>query len=205
MSSSLNSRIVELVAPGARLGNACGRPAKTLENPAFSAPRRRWLLAALAAGLAAPAVAQVDSLPLAGLHRWGRGEFRRFGLLIYEAALWAGDDPQRPPLALSLEYRRPLSGSVIVEASLKEMRRLGAGEAALQRWGEQMGKLFPDVKAGDRILGVHWSGRASFLHNGQWLGEIVDAEFARRFFAIWLDPKTSAPALRTALLTRPAG
>jgi len=204
MSFSLNSRIVDLVAPGARQGNACGRPPKTLENADFSAERRRLLLAALAAGLAAPAAAQVDSLPLAGLQRWGKGEFRRLGFPIYEATLWAGDDPQRPPLALSLEYRRPLSGSVIAEASVKEMRQLGADEAALQRWGEQMGKLFPDVKAGDRILGVHWSGRASFLHNGQWLGEIADAEFARRFFAIWLDPKSSAPALRAALLTRPA-
>ncbi len=29
---------------------------------------------------------------------------------------------------------------------------------------------------------------------------IDDAEFARRFFAIWLDPRTSAPAPRAALV-----
>ena len=39
--------------------------------------------------------------PLAGLRRWGGGEYRRFGRPIYRATLWAGDDPLRPPLALS--------------------------------------------------------------------------------------------------------
>ena len=39
------------------------------------------------------------------------------------------------------------------------------------------------------------------------LGELLfsDPAFARAFFAIWLDSKTSAPDLRTALLKRPAG
>jgi hypothetical protein len=38
------------------------------------------------------------------------------------------------------------------------------------------------------------------VFNGQPLGEIRDAEFARRFFAIWLSPQTSEPKLRLALL-----
>ena len=42
-----------------------------------------------------------------------------------------------------------------------------------------------------------------FLFNGSLRVEIADPEFARRFFAIWLDPQTSAPALRAALLRRP--
>ena len=37
--------------------------------------------------------------------------------LVYEATLWAGDDPQRPPLALRLDYKRNLSGVAIAEAS----------------------------------------------------------------------------------------
>ena len=43
---------------------------------------------------------------------------------------------------------------------------------------------------------------AVFLFNGQALGEIAEAAFARQFFAIWLDPRTSAPELREALLRR---
>ena len=155
-------------------------------------PRRRRLLLGLA-GLPLAAGAAGD--PTQGLQRRGQGRFTRFGLLIYEATLWSGASPEEPPLALRLDYRRS-----IARASVDEMRRLGADEASLSRWGAQMAALFPDVRAGDAILGVYQPGRAEFLFNGRWLGAIDDAEFARRFFAIWLDPRTSAPALRAALL-----
>jgi hypothetical protein len=35
------------------------------------------------------------------------------------------------------------------------------------------------------------------------VGDIADAEFARLFFGIWLSPRTSAPALRQALMGNP--
>lgn len=184
MSFSLNSRIVDLVAPSAR--------------GLVSAGRRRLVMASAAL----PFAVWGNTDPLAGLQPWGRGEFRRFGFFVYEARLWAGDDPQRPPLALRLEYKRSLKGRAIAEASVKEMRQLGADEARLSGWLEQMTALFPDVKEGDNILGVHLPDRAQFFYNGQRLGEVVDVAFARYFFGIWLDPKTSAPQLRTALLQR---
>lgn len=187
MSSSSNS-------PGAEPGKADGRPANMAKNQG----RRRLLLAL--AGM--PFAAFAGSDPTAGLQRWGSGEFRRFGFLVYAATLWAGDDPLRPPLALRLDYRRGLAGAAIAAASVKEMRQLGADEAALGRWGEQMARLFPDVGDGDYIVGLYHPERAVFHFNGRWLGEIADAGFARHFFAIWLDPRTSAPELRAALLRR---
>ena len=173
-----------------------------------SAARRRLLLALSGGvafglpGLVAPALATAD--PTAGLKRWGNGEFRRFGFLVYEATLWAGDDPQRPPLALRLDYKRNLSGVAIAEASVKEMRPMGGDEASLKRWGEQMAKIFPDVKAGDSIIGHYRPDGAAFIYNGRLAGEITEPEFARRFFGIWLDPRTSAPDLRALLLRRPS-
>lgn len=166
-------------------------------NSRIADPRRRRLLLGLA-GLPLAAGAAGD--PTQGLQRRGQGRFTRFGLLIYEATLWSGASPEEPPLALRLDYRRSIAGRTIARASVDEMRRLGADEASLSRWGAQMAALFPDVRAGDAILGVYQPGRAEFLFNGRWLGAIDDAEFARRFFAIWLDPRTSAPALRAALL-----
>lgn len=194
MSSSLNSLIVDLVAPRAR---------HRLEPDAVatSAGRRAFVLAL--AGLPFASLANTD--PTAGLRRWGNGEFRRFGFLVYEATLWAGDDPQRPPLVLRLDYKRTIAGSAIAEASVKEMRKFGSDEATLQRWGERMSKLFPNVREGDHILGVYRPEGAVFLFNGRALGEIAEPAFASQFFAIWLDPRTSAPELRAALLRRPAG
>ena len=170
--------------------------------------RRDFLLAA--AGLALlPAAAQanprLDTLT-SGLQRWGSGEFRRWGFLVYEATLWAkGDDPQKPPLALGLTYKRNLDGLKIADASVTEIRNLKiADEVQLKNWGERMAQIFPDVKPEDRIVGVHLADGARFFHNDRFIGSVYDPAFARAFFAIWLDARTSAPELRTLLLKRPA-
>ena len=153
-----------------------------------------WLL------LARPAVAGFAELP--NLKRWGSGEFRRFGFIVYEATLWAGDDPQRPPLALRLDYKRAIEGKAIAEASINEMRRFVPDEALLEEWGERMRRIFPDVKPGDHILGVYRPDGARFYQDEQLIGAISTAGFAEAFFGIWLDARTSAPELRAALLKR---
>lgn len=188
------------------------RPAPAWMGAAPDPMRRRLLQGALCgwAGLLAggslpqPAVANASANlpPGPGLQRWGHGEFRRFGFLVYAASLWAGEDPLRPPLALRLDYQRRIAGSAIADASVKEMRPLGADESSLRAWGEQMTRLFPDVQAGDHIVGHYLPDRARFVFNGRMLGEIVGADFARLFFGIWLDPRTSAPELRAALLRK---
>ena len=194
MSSSSNSRMLRSIASG--------RPARKGENQPASA-RRRELLLALAG---APFAAWATLDPTAGLQRWGSGEFRRFGFLVYQASLWAGDDPLRPPLALQLTYQRNIAGAAIAEASVKEIRQLGlADEATLARWGGLMAGLFPDVRPGDAIIGEYRSAGASFHFNGRLLGQVEEAAFARAFFAIWLDARTSAPDLRAALLRRDVG
>lgn len=160
--------------------------------------RRRALLIALAAW---PFVGRAMEPP-AGLRRWGSGEFRRFGFLIYEATLWAGDDPLRPPLMLRLDYRRNIAGADIAAASVKEMRRTVADEARLADWGGRMARMFPDVQPDDHIVGHHLGEAAVFMQGARQLGRIDDADFAQAFFGIWLDSRTSAPELRAALLRR---
>lgn len=149
---------------------------------------------------------QAVSALLPGLRAWGSGKFRKFGFLVYEATLWAGESEQpTPPLALGLTYTRHIEGKDIAEASVDQMRRFDVNDAQLERWGQQMMAIFPDVKPGDRIVGLQLPDRARFFYNDQAIGEIDDPAFARAFFAIWLDPRTSEPSLRTALLQRPAG
>ena len=120
MSSSSNSRTAECPLPA----TCCGQPEKSAKNEICSFGRRRLLLGL--AGLPFAAYANPD--PTAGLRRWGSGEFRRFGFLVYEAALWAGEDPLRPPLALKLTYKRNIAGQAIAEASVKEIRNLGIAD-----------------------------------------------------------------------------
>lgn len=166
------------------------------------------LLLSLAMALpawSAPAHIEVD-IPAARLS--GQGTFRWFGLHIYDAQLWVGAKGTAPdaPLALELTYARSLDGKKIAESSIDEIRKLGLGTPAQHSdWLTRMTTIFPDVKDGTRITGVYLPALgARFYLDGKLLGEIADPAFARAFFAIWLDPKTSAGKLREALLMNAA-
>jgi hypothetical protein len=164
---------------------------------------------------ACAAAAQVPAWPAAvgpALQAAGTGQLTWLGIVAYEARLWVAPEFRHArfaehPFALELAYRRGFSSAQIAARSIEEMRRAGPladGEA--QRWQARLQQVLPDVKPGDRIVGVHRPGNgATFLVNGQPTGEIADPQFAARFFGIWLAPTTSEPRLRDALLanTRP--
>ncbi|SNS19451.1 Chalcone isomerase-like [Noviherbaspirillum humi] len=159
----------------------------------------------LAAAQAAPPHVAAE---IADARLSGQGEFRWLGIRLYDARLWLGpagyrkQAPAAAKFALELRYARALKGERIAEASLDQIRKLEIGSPAQHaQWLEAMKRLFPDVGNGTRLTGVFLPGEgARFYRDGEPLGEIRDARFADAFFAIWLDPRTSAPALRTALL-----
>ena len=161
---------------------------------------RHWLLG-LALALAAGASAAV--LP-PDWRLLGQGEMRWFGFRLYAASLWAPDGRWQPeqPYALELRYARDIPARRLVEASIEEMQRLGAADPErLARWKVELERVFPDVRSGDVIVGLHQPGSgAEFYHQGRLTGRVDDAGFARSFFAIWLDPRTREPGLRASLL-----
>lgn len=174
-------------------------------------PLRRWLagvclaMAATAAMAAAPAPLP-DALT-AGEAQYrvlGTGRMRWFGLHLYDAALWISgrEHHWEQPFALDIRYARDFSGARIAEVSADEIRRLGGGDGRrIESWREQMARIFPDVRKGDHLTGVFRPGLgAEFFHQGRSVGMVYDAEFARAFFSIWLDPRTREPKLRAALL-----
>lgn len=135
----------------------------------------------------------------------GSGGYRWFGLAIYQASLWTGPEGWRPDLkryALDLRYARSLVGKKIAQASLDEMEKLQVGTPEKrQQWLTTMQQIFPDVKEGTHITGIYdGPNGARFYLDGKLLAEVKDSEFAQAFFAIWLHPNTSAPALRKQLL-----
>lgn len=185
--------------------------------------RRRSMLglaglpALLVLGRAGRAWAQGAPVPtevaaaVASAQLQGEGRLRFFGMRIYDARLWSGatrvsaGNRDTTPFALELVYARGLVGKLIAERSLKEMRRQrDITEAEATRWLSAMETLFPDVKEGDRLTGLHVPGMgARFAFNGQPLGDVRDPEFARLFFGIWLAEQSSEPGLRAALLGTP--
>ena len=166
-----------------------------------------------AAGVAQPADARPElSVALPQGRRIGGGRLIVWGFQVYDARLWAQPgfsavNYDRAPLALELSYLRDFKAQEVAERSIKEIRRSKpVSDAQAARWTADMLRVIPDVRKGDRVMGVHKPGMgAAFWVNGKNTGEVQDAEFARLFFGIWLSPNTSEPKLREALLAGAAG
>ncbi|MBT9463803.1 MAG: chalcone isomerase family protein [Hydrogenophaga sp.] len=142
----------------------------------------------------------------------GKARLRYWGFDVYDASLWAlpGFDARQfenQRFGLELAYLRDFKGADIAERSIDEMQGLAPIEPAqATRWTQAMSSLFPDVKRGDRITGVHVPGSgARFYLNGKLLGEVADDAFSRLFFGIWLSPKTSQPRMRETLIQGTGG
>lgn len=172
----------------------------------FSSGKRIWknfvATAAISVALAQQTIANTEGFTLQG-----SGTLHWFGIKIYEAKLFAPGqlDPAQlsnRAFALELTYARDFSGKSIADKSIDEIKRLTFGNAEKrQNWQLQMQAIFPNVRTGDRIRGVHRPGAGvSFFHNDKPIGSIEDPEFTQAFFAIWLDPKTAKPSLRRELL-----
>jgi Chalcone isomerase-like len=144
----------------------------------------------------------------AGLSVRGEGVLRFFGIKVYDARLWApakslaksispGD-----PFALELVYDMSVKGREIAERSTAEMRKVGySNEAKLKAWGDEMLRIFPDIKKGESLIGVSIPGKgAKFYSREKLIASADDPEFAKAFFDIWLSEKTSEPKLRERLL-----
>ena len=106
-------------------------------------------------------------------------------------------------MPLALACLRAIDAVAIANHSLMEMRRSAPiSQDQTDQWRTAMLQVIPDARKGDQVMGVHRPGEdADFRVNRRASGEIRDAEFARRFFGIWLSPNTPEPRLRAALLT----
>ena len=141
---------------------------------------------------------------LPALKPLGDGRLRWFGLHVYDSSLWVPGESWsfERPFALDIRYAMSIKGRDLTERSLVEMKRLGYTDAQkLGRWESAMDRVFPDIRPGDRLVGVSVPGKeARFYSQDRFLDTVADPEFARAFFSIWLDPATSEPKLRAQML-----
>jgi len=168
------------------------------------------LLAASFALAAPPAAAAEGDDPLAGLTEVGRGELTWFGFSVYDAHLYTASGEfsgfDKPPVALEIRYERNIESRQLVETTRKEWRRL-AGALGLsepertQRWLADVGRIWPDVGPGDRIVTVLGAdGVTRFFGTQGFLGTVADPEFGPALLGIWLHPETRVGDLRADLI-----
>jgi Chalcone isomerase-like len=176
-----------------------------------------WLL--LSVLLAIPVVChsapRLDAPPLPpavtslvpNLEAKGGAEMTFMMLPVYTAYFYCVDrsrcqwSPEQP-FAMQLVYHRHLVGAKIAERSIEEIAKLGYGTPERRaHWVALMKQFFVDVVDGDLITGLNLPQVGiRYYYNGRPLGEIPDRDFAKAFFGIWLDPRTSEPKLRKELL-----
>ena len=153
------------------------------------------------------AYSRPEILALGGVMPTAPVRLRVWGFEVYDARLWTPRGFRHSlaaqfPFALELQYLRKLEGSAIASRSIDEMRRVGSfSDAQAQTWLAAMRDMFPNVASGERITGINLPGEgAEFWVNGQRVGLVKDETFARLFFGIWLDERTSEPKMRAQLL-----
>ena len=131
----------------------------------------------------------------------GQGRLTFWGFDVYDARYYVADPKGQNGFALEIQYIRSFKGQDLAKRTIDEMSRQGVSEKQRGVWLQSLEKIFPDIASGDTLIGVHLPDKGTmFLHNGKLFGEIPGDAFAKAFFGIWLDERTSAPKLRTALI-----
>lgn len=153
------------------------------------------LLAVPAGGFASP----VQSL-LPGAEQRGAATFRFLGLPVYQARLFTrGAAPLdwSQDFGIELTYQRRLSQDDLVEATLREMRRLGYSAPGRT----QFEACFKGVSPGDRYLAVSQGpDRVRFLRNGRTACTLNQAGIKRSFMSIFVGENTRSDRFTRALL-----
>lgn len=161
-------------------------------------------LSALALSLSAYANPSVNSAELLTNRAQiqGQGRMTYWGFDLYDAKLLQLNHPQGASVALKIDYLKSFKSENLREQTIKEMKQLGVSSVQRDKWSVELKDIFPDVKPGHSITAIYQPKVGTiFLHNEKYVGKVSGDEFSKAFFAIWLDPRTSAPQLRSQLLS----
>jgi hypothetical protein len=131
----------------------------------------------------------------------GLGRLNFWGFHVYDANLYRGAMKDSQEFALELRYQKSFSGESIANRTADEMKNMGVADAQAASWGKELAGILPNVEPGQTITAVYIPKQGtSFFYEGKKISQIQGADFAKAFFGIWLDSKTSVPKLRTDLL-----
>jgi hypothetical protein len=128
-------------------------------------------------------------------------KFTYWGFHVYDIVYETQKKFPEAPYRLELIYRKNIKADAIVKSSKEEMLKVGGPESKVNEWGEEIKKIFPNVKPGDSLLGyVDNKKRSIFCQDNKVLGTIEDPQFADYFFGIWLSEKSSRTDIRNKLV-----
>lgn len=120
----------------------------------------------------------------------GSGDFRWFGLKVYEAQLYTpqgkGFNWERP-FALQLDYARKVRARVQLKASLDELKRIEGAQGDHAQIGSKLSNCLRDLRAGDRVVAVAQDADTlDFFVNGAQTCTLQHGEIRERYMSLWL-------------------
>lgn len=128
---------------------------------------------------------------------------------VYQARLFVGESNATDtvqgdvPKRLEISYLRAIKAEDIIRIGDETLRRQTPADQfdALQTRLQTINRWYTDVQEGDTYALTYVPGRGCELAlNGKSLGVIEGADFARAYFGIWLDPRTTYKDFRRELL-----
>lgn len=140
-----------------------------------------------------------------GLKLVGEGKMSFLFWDVYLARLYtpSGDYKNTlSPMALEFNYLMDIEAKDLIEETVNQWRKQKMQQHEDEKlWTEQLFAIWPDVAEGDQLLFVVDENHHSrFYHNQNLVGTIESKDFSKRFSAIWLSEKTTAPKVRKKLL-----
>lgn len=120
----------------------------------------------------------------------GSGDFRWFGLKVYEAQLYTpqgkGFNWERP-FALQLDYARKVKARVQIRASLDELKRIEGAQGDHAQIGNKLSTCLRDLLAGDRVVAVAKNADTlEFFVNGSQTCTLKHGAIRQRYMSLWL-------------------
>ncbi|WP_432449100.1 hypothetical protein [Aliiroseovarius marinus] len=129
---------------------------------------------------------------LPGAVQRGQATFSYFGVPLYDARLFTLGGAKldwQQDFALELKYKRRLSENDLIQATLREMARMG-GQVPI---ASQLATCFQDVNRSDTYLAItDGPDRIRFWRNGQPTCTLSYPRIKRRFMDIFLGQKTQS-------------
>ena len=134
----------------------------------------------------------------------GSGVFTVLFMEIYKLNLYANADrfSEHNDFVLEFEYRRPVSKSTIIDASINELTKPDkVTSAEIKFWKRILNKGIVDMNAGEMAsVSFTKAGIVTFYSPDRSPVSFEAPKFAKVFSSIWLGKNTSRPRLRQKLL-----
>lgn len=147
-----------------------------------------------------------DYLSKNNLQEVGKARFSVLFWDIYDSKLFTSSGsyltnfPANQTILFEIQYLRDINRDDLIDKTIDQWQYIGIKEKEYTSYIPLLQKIWPNIKANDKLALLIENESSQFFYNNQFIGRINQKQFHQNFINIWLSPETSQPKLRKALL-----